>query len=502
MPLPGNTSDVATFVRFADQILEFGPQSLYEPTDLGQVQGHFTYPPLFPMILAGSVWVERAILRLLWQPNESAFGAHSSQLDGLVVKAWAVAGDALLAWFAWREVRQSRGRRSANVVVAATLWSPAVAYAGAYWGQIDSMLAAVVVAAVSSMLNRRWWLVGIWVSFGMLLKPQMVVAVPIVALGTVILGRLGGVVRAACASLGVGAILTVPFWATGRLGLLASAYLHATGAYPTVTVNAYNIWMALCAMPLGLTCGSDVELLVWGLTYRQVGLLCLGACVASVLALLVRPFMILSEIGTEIPHRIRVENRARGAIFLGMSLVFLAFFMLPTQVHERYLLPAIVILTTLITLNTEYKLLYLILSITFVVNLMSVISISSDIFENIVLLGFSPLHISWINLSILIIMICCIVEEVWANAFEKKAQICTNYNNRWWISVTMCVGVISIMNQAALSLMMYLPESISIWIIIICSGSVLARLSSWLIMLLDSIRLVSTGVGPSLSTEE
>lgn len=108
LPLPGNTSDIATFVRFADQVLDHGPQSLYDPADLGQVQGHFTYPPLFPMLLAGSLWIERDIAQLLRGTSLERVDAISSEFDALVVKTWAVFGDAFLAWFAWREVHRSR----------------------------------------------------------------------------------------------------------------------------------------------------------------------------------------------------------------------------------------------------------------------------------------------------------------------------------------------------------------------------------------------------------
>lgn len=497
LPLPGNSSDVATFVRFADQVLKFGPQSLYEPTDLGQVQGHFTYPPLFPMILAGSFWVERAILRLLWQPSEAAFGAASSQLDDLVVKGWAVAGDAFLAWFAWREVCRFQGQRSATVVVAAILWSPAIAYAGAYWGQIDALLAAVVVAAVSSMLNRQWWLVGAWVSVGMLLKPQMVVAVPIVVLGTVILGRLGGAVRAGCASLGVGAMLTLPFWATGRFGVLASAYLHAAGAYPAVTVNADNIWTALCSLPLGLSCGSDSELLVWGLTYRQVGLLCLSVYVTFVLFLLARPFMILSEIDRKISSNIELENNARGIVFVGMSLVFFAFFMLPTQVHERYLLPAIALMSILVNYNKEYRIIYSILSFNFLLNLISVVTISATISRSIQSLGFTPQNISWINCIVFVIMLFDYIENLREKAFEKQSKMHGNSHMQWILSATMCVSIISIESQVFMNSSMFLTENTSIWIIITCAGIVFIRL--WF-LLLEGLRNIIISSTSALST--
>ena len=481
LPLPGNTSDIATFVRFADQVLDHGPQSLYDPADLGQVQGHFTYPPLFPMLLAGSLWIERDIAQLLRGTTLERVDAISSEFDALVVKTWAVLGDAFLAWVAWREVHRSRGRRWAAVVVGAILCSPAIAYGGAYWGQIDAMLAACVVAAISSMLNRQWMVVGAWMAVGMLLKPQMVVVMPVVGLGVMMIGRIEGVIRAGVGSVGAGAVLTAPFWITGRLGVLGSAYLHAAGAYPAVTVNADNAWIALCAIPLGLTCGSDADLVAWGLTYGHVGLLALGACVALILALLVPEFLFLAQVGRGSSVLFERENRARAAIFLGTSVSFIAFFMVPTQVHERYLLPGVALLAISIANYRDARVLYVIFSATLLANLLAVVPISVGLAQQFLHLGFNPQKIAWLNC---VAFLGCFLLMAEASRISRSSNHSSNlqlFIRHWSIPGVVSAVLISFVSVINYWSFMNVNESLIDWLILTCAGNVVLRLMGWLV---------------------
>ena len=501
MPLPGNSSDIATFINFADQVLAHGPQSLYDPADLGQVQGHFTYPPLFPMLLAGSMWIERVAVQLLRGASAGGIVALSSEFDALVVKAWAVAGDALLAWFAWREVHQSRGRRWATAVVAAILWSPAIAYCGAYWGQIDAMLAACVVAAVTAMLNRQWWFVGAWMSVGMLLKPQMVVAMPVIGLGVIMIGRIDGVVRAVIASIGVGALLLSPFWVTGRLGVLGSAYLHAAGAYPAVTVNADNAWTALCAIPLGLTCGSDAELIAWGLTYRQVGLLAFGGCVTFVLALLIPEFRFLAQGGRGASVVFERENRARAAIFLGTSIIFLGFFMLPTQIHERYLLPGVAVLGISIANYRDARVLYVIFSVTLLANLLAVVEISGGLSQQFYQLGFNPHKIAWLNC---VAFLGCLMLLAEANQVKKISINSGNlqlFIRRWTIPGALTASLMSLGGAVGVWSFPNFNESLIDWIILTCAGNVVVSLMVRVAVSFEEVRLGQSGVLNAVRTE-
>ena len=501
LPLPGNTSDIATFVRFADQVLDHGPQSLYDPADLGQVQGHFTYPPLFPMLLAGSLWIERDIAQLLRGTTLERVDAISSEFDALVVKTWAVLGDAFLAWFAWREVHRSRGRRWAAVVVGAILCSPAIAYGGAYWGQIDAMLAACVVAAISSMLNRQWMVVGAWMAVGMLLKPQMVVVMPVVGLGVMMIGRIEGVIRAGVGSVGAGAVLTAPFWITGRLGVLGSAYLHAAGAYPAVTVNADNAWIALCAIPLGLTCGSDADLVAWGLTYGHVGLLALGACVALILALLVPEFLFLAQVGRGSSVLFERENRARAAIFLGTSVSFIAFFMVPTQVHERYLLPGVALLAISIANYRDARVLYVIFSATLLANLLAVVPISVGLAQQFLHLGFNPQKIAWLNC---VAFLGCFLLMAEASRISRSSNHSSNlqlFIRHWSIPGVVSAVLISFVSVIDYWSFMNINESLIDWLILTCAGNVVLRLMGWLVKFFKEVRSGRSVVLGVVSTE-
>ena len=476
MPLPGNSGDVAALIRFADQVLDGGPQSLYDPEDLRQVEGSFTYPPLFPMLLAVSLYLERAIRQAVLDTGGEGFAASAGALDSLVVKAWAVAGDALLAWCAWQEVRRVRGRRRATVVVAAILWSPALAYGGAYWGQIDAMLAACVVAASTAMLDRRWWSVGAWMAIGALLKPQMVVAAPIIGLGTIIIGGRRGVVHSGVAALATGAAITSPFWLTGRLGLLGDTYLHAVGAIPAVTVNADNGWTALCSLPLTLTCGSDQELLGWGLTYSHAGLVALSACAFVVSVSLLPAFRSLGKQPTANALPAGRERGDRATVLLGMSILYIGFFMLPTQVHERYLLPGVAILAISIVNYSDSIILYAIFSLTLLANLVAVVGISEYSQVVIYTAGFTPLRVSLINSILFFNCIALLVSLIGAPARMPPYRTSRAFRMRWALPGAVCAGAISFCSAVSAWSWPDATYVFTDWLILTGAGSIVVRI--------------------------
>ncbi|NJO07091.1 MAG: hypothetical protein HC876_17125 [Chloroflexaceae bacterium] len=92
------------------------------------------------------------------------------------------------------------------------------------------------------------------------------------------------------------------------------AYLGSVGRFPKLTAGAYNLWY-LITLGDG---GHDVGQGVGSLSYRLIGFLLVGT-----VALLV---------GVVLLRRADSLTRAGAAAVLA-----LAFFALPTQIHERYL---------------------------------------------------------------------------------------------------------------------------------------------------------------------
>jgi hypothetical protein len=229
------------------------------------------------------------------------------KLPGLLAHLATVA---LLYWWS----RRWRSPRGAALIAALYALAPPVWINVAWWGQVDALLMLPLLGAVVLLDRRggRWsWLA--WAT-ALLIKSQAILLAPLLFLGT--LGRYGcrGLVRGA--SLAVGVLLAgwAPLVLAGQAPGLAEAYAGSVERFPRTGVAAYNLWFLL----LGGESTRDTEPWWLGLSYRAAGLLLLGAAVLLVgLALLRR---------SDGPARVEAA-----------AVLALAFFCLPTQIHERYL---------------------------------------------------------------------------------------------------------------------------------------------------------------------
>jgi hypothetical protein len=184
----------------------------------------------------------------------------------------------------------------------------------AWWGQVDALLMLPLVGVVL-MLDRAGgrlsWLC--W-TVALLIKPQAIVLAPLLYIATVRRHGSRGVAQGGALALGGFALACVPLALAGQGPGLMQAYLGSVGRFPKLTAGAYNLWYLVT---WGAS-GDDVGQGIGGLSYRMIGLLLVGG-----VALLV---------GAALLRRPDGPLRAEAAAVLA-----LAFFALPTQIHERYL---------------------------------------------------------------------------------------------------------------------------------------------------------------------
>ncbi|WP_144424555.1 hypothetical protein [Paenibacillus xylanivorans] len=102
--------------------------------------------------------------------------------------------------------------------------------------------------------------------------------------------------------------------------MLTNAYGSAVNMYLQLSLNAMNIWYHILDDP-GT---SDATVLFGIVTYKMFGLLLLAIAVNGVAAYL----LLIKEI--------RISS-----LLIAGAAVNLAFFMLPTEIHERYSIPAL-----------------------------------------------------------------------------------------------------------------------------------------------------------------
>ena len=120
---------------------------------------------------------------------------------------------------------------------------------------------------------------------------------------------------------------------------LGNIYFGAYGGYAYTSINAFNLWA------------------LYGLWVPDGSLYIVGWALFGAFTV----FVLYS-----LHKRFKVSNDFL-AIFSAFMLL-LAFFMLPTRIHERYLFPAISMLALMFPLSKKIRPLYAVLTATFLIN--------------------------------------------------------------------------------------------------------------------------------------
>ncbi len=390
-PGSGFTTDISSFTSWAMTLARYGPPGFYANA------GFADYTPGYLYILWLVGLAGRAVATLT--------GTDQGTVTGQLIKLPAMLLDLAVAYVLYRTVRAWNGRldeppaggpntRPADArrvrllalgVAALYLFNPVPWYDSALWGQVDALGALVVLGAVLALVGGWSESAAALTALAALVKPQFgLVLAPIV--GVVLLRRhlfvpgsgprprirrerLAGwfveeqgpwrLVSCVAAGLAVLFVVIVPF----RLDIvgLLRLVLTTAGEYHYLTVNAYNPW-ALIADPGGAslahagTWSDDLVPLLGPLPGFAVGAILLLAGIA---------------LGV-----LQVAWRDdRRSILLAAAFLSLAFFVLPTRVHERYLFPIFVFLPLLAMTSRRWLVATVVLAAASFMNLHGVLTL-------------------------------------------------------------------------------------------------------------------------------
>jgi hypothetical protein len=314
LAVPGHRGDVSIMAGWAERIAEVGPWRFYEGS--GSI-----YPALlYPLWALGAAFDGEAL--------QGAIKALSIPFD---------IGVGLMLFFAIRAVS---GERGALTVAALYLFNPGVLLAGPAWGQVDAAGTLPWIAALAASAAGRHGPAAALAVLAGLVKPQFGLALlPVVAVAAIRSRELRSwrpLMSAALGGCAAYVLVAAPLALhPGRyLGLLVN-----TAAFqPYTSLNAFNPWGLLVGfeVPDDPYVGAGTALLVGGLA-------------ASLL-----------------PLR---RGRDLGALLAAGALLALAFYFLPTRVHERYLFPAMALLAPFALLDRARLAAYVALSLGFAASL-------------------------------------------------------------------------------------------------------------------------------------
>ena len=269
--------DQNCFFAWALKIAQDGPQNFYAPDYFAD------YPPGYMLVL-GLVGKLMGLLHL-------NFTQAAAWLLMSLVPILCAGG---LVWAVWNiGLEAGNGDvRWANRAAGFAAFGPSLMYCTGVWMQIDEVVCFLMVLALWRLSRGRFWQGCLWYGVALAVKPQALLAGPVLALCALLPllqeGAAGltkavkrGVGGAVCALAPVLAA-ALPFGLT--LAELLEKYLGTAQSYPYASINAFNL-MEL----LGGNWVNQAETLpLLPITWQQFGTLCLAALTAALCVLAVR----------------------------------------------------------------------------------------------------------------------------------------------------------------------------------------------------------------------
>jgi 4-amino-4-deoxy-L-arabinose transferase-like glycosyltransferase len=336
LPGSGFKNDLYAFQFWAWKLTELGPFGFYH-------QGFFLdYTPGYLYVLWAVGWAGRLL------------GVNGPVGLGDLIKIPPILADLVLAYLVSGMVRDLGGSRRASLAAAAiVVVNPITWFDSVVWGQVDSVGVVFLVLALRELWRDRPERSAVFAVIAAIIKPQLGILVPIVAIVTIRRAlwpkgaygsdeppstSFGGPIRIVTTGL-VGLVTAVAVCLPFGLSLpeLGGQIGSAAGGYPYLSVNAYNPWALLELDGVGIARNGGW---VCDVAFRSAstGADCpegfmFGAIPAVVVgtALLLAAVIAITLVVARRPDRL--------TILVGVAVLSLAFFVLPTRVHERYLYP-------------------------------------------------------------------------------------------------------------------------------------------------------------------
>lgn len=245
-----------------------------------------------------------------------------------------------------------RTGRGALAVAALVALHPVVVYDSAVWAQIDAVVALAGLGAIAFAATGRPELACAALAFGVLHKPQPVIFAPVVAALIFRASGVRGLLRGGAASVIVLVVPLLPWLIAGDAHRLAETYrklFNNNNGITALTQNAWNLWWFIPFSKVP----QSTDVIFAGITYQRFSLGC--SLIAAALAT---------------AYAWRFATLRAGLVAAGY--LFVAFYVLPTSTHERYMYPAIALLAPALLVERRLAWVYAALSATLFLNMVLV----------------------------------------------------------------------------------------------------------------------------------
>ena len=330
----GFSWDLSTFADWMFTIKAAGFEAFH-------VDPSINYPPVFADILAALIWIGDIL---------SGGNPTSAQRIAIgLLKMPAIVADLGIAFTVAYAGRKWFSAKAGLWAAGLYVLIPVTWYDSAVWGQVDSISALFMLLAVLLIVGRKPEWSALLLVIAILTKPQGMLAAIVITpifIGLLIKNdlkfwRIASTLGATLLSF---AVLATPWnlrsynsdgWANvpvlGDATGLWIQFKSTAGLFPVLTANAFNPWALVGEGPLApqfklnMAAWSLDNIQILGLQANFIGNVLFLLSASLVFCILVRKPNVLNA-------------------FSGFAVVLVAFYDLPTRVHERYLVQAFAVL--------------------------------------------------------------------------------------------------------------------------------------------------------------
>lgn len=382
--------DLYNNLSWGNALVKYGPVNYYERT----VWDHSApnQPPLYILVFGASMWVEQSIGRIIAYLNSNVGIFPSSmvwfwQNNGKIIllKLPSIIADLGIGWVIYLISRKEK-------LTYLWLFNPLTFYNSSIWGQTDSIVNLLGLISIYFLLKKRLIPSVLFIVASLLFKGSLTIFLPVLII-VWILQKHG--IKDWLKAFGYSLLLVaaVSVWFHPQIDLPIWLYnLYTQRFFPGeigyLTANAFNVWYLVNP-------GKVLDSVrYFGMSAHLIGYL---AFVASMGLIILRKRKSLMEERTIL-------------MFLAMSA--LASFLFFTRIHERYLYPFFPVATLLVGLIPELTFPYIVLSLTFLVNMYNLFwAPGIELIRKMLETTFLPAGLALVNVLIFTVLFFWVMKQ-------------------------------------------------------------------------------------------
>lgn len=291
---PGFRVDTDTFFAWGVRVVEVGFSNFYSP----DVWTNYTPGMIYVFYFLGLL--------------KNGFSLNPEQFYYLL-KIPSIVADLVLSYFVYEQLLKTSSRKIAIYGLIFCLFNPVLIFNSSIWGAFDGLLTLFLFLSVYYLDQKKLISSSVYFAIALLVKPQAIALVPVFGLFILKNFSISNILKLLFPALATVIILSLPYFPQDQFFGFFNLFLKMTQDYQGNSLFAYNTWGIF---GFWIDDGTNLGLL----SYRIWGLLLLSL------------FWIFFYL---------LFFKRKFDAFTLSTLAFLAFFFLPTRVHERYLFSAI-----------------------------------------------------------------------------------------------------------------------------------------------------------------